>query len=107
MDLQVAGLEELEDRVETALDRIAELQMGVRMQSDAFFSQPFMDDHTDFKSFTAFCEKSPWALEENREIQDVSRKALNEYVAARTDFETWEEMKTCAAQERIIEQIQS
>ena len=107
MDLQVAGLEDLKDRVGTALDRIAELQMGTRIQSDAFFSEPFMDDHTEFDSFAAFCEQSPWTLEERRDIQDVTCERLDEYVAERTDFETWERMKTQAAEERIIDQIQS
>jgi len=107
MDLQVAGLEDLEKRVGNALDRIGELQAGTRVQSDAFFSQAFMDDHTDFDSFAAFCNQSPWPLDEVSDVQDVSRERLNEYIDATTDFETWEGMKTQAAEEEIIDQIVS
>jgi len=107
MDLQVSELEDLEDRLESALERIADLQMGARIQSDTFFSQPFMDDHTEFDSFAAFCEQSPWTLEQESDVQDVPRNRLDDYVADRTDFETWEGMKTQAAEERIIDRIHS
>jgi len=107
MDLQVAGLEDLEERVGNALARIGELQAGTSVQSDAFFSRPFMRDHTEFDSFAAFCTQSPWALDDVSDVQDVSRDQLNEYIAATTDFETWEEMKTQAAEDAIIDQIVS
>ena len=105
MDLQVAGLEDLQDRVGTALDRIGELQAGTRVQSDALFSHPFMDNHTEFTSFAAFCEESPWVLDNRSDIQNVPREQLNDYVATTTDFESWEGMKTQAAEEEIIDQI--
>lgn len=107
MDLQVAGLEDLEERIADALDRIGQLQAGTRVQSDAFFSQPFMRDHTEFDSFAAFCNQSPWALDDVGDVQDISRDPLNEYIDATTDFETWEGMKTQAAEEEIIDQIVS
>ncbi|WP_148414121.1 hypothetical protein [Haloferax sp. KTX1] len=107
MDLRVAGLNGLEERVESALDRIGELQAGTRVQSDAFFSQPFMSDHTEFDSFAAFCEQSPWPLDDVGDVQDVPRDRLNGYIASTTDFETWEGMKTRAAEEEIIDQIVS
>ncbi|RDZ51083.1 hypothetical protein C5C07_15830 [Haloferax sp. Atlit-4N] len=107
MDLQITGLEDLEERVGNALNRIGELQAGTRIQSDTFFSQPFMRDHTEFDSFAAFCDQSPWAFDDVADVRDVSRARLDEYVAGRTDFETWEEMKTRAAEEEIIDQIVS
>ncbi|MCO8267145.1 hypothetical protein NKF06_11220 [Haloferax sp. AB510] len=107
MELQIAGLEDLEERVGNALTRIGELQAGTRVQSDALFSQSFMRDHTEFDSFDAFCTQSPWAFDDIDDAQDISRDRLNEYTAARTDFETWEEMKTQAAEEEIIDQLVS
>jgi len=107
MELQVAGLEALKDRAEMALDRIGELQAGTRVQSDAFFSQPFMDDYTAFDSFATFCEQSPWALDDRSDMPELPRDELDEYVASRTDFESWERMKTRAAEEEIIDQIVS
>lgn len=107
MDLQVAGLDDLEARIGNALDRIGELQAGTRVQSDVFFSQPFMREHTQFDSFAAFCAQSPWPLDDVGDIQDLSRARLNEYIATTTEFETWEGMKTRAAEEEIIDRVVS
>lgn len=107
MDLQIGGLEDLEETLVTAVDRIGELQAGTRVRSDEFFADPFMADHTEFGSFTAFCEHSPWSLEEPREIRHVDRQRLDTYVADTTEFESWEAMKTQAAEEEIVDQVVS
>ncbi|MFC6977309.1 hypothetical protein ACFQL1_25410 [Halomicroarcula sp. GCM10025709] len=105
MDLQVAGLEDLEEKVGDALDRIGELQAGTRIQSETFFSQQFMREHTEFNSFEAFCTQSPWNLDSIGDVQDLSREQLNEYIDDTTEFQTWEGMKTQAAEEEIIDLI--
>ncbi|MDS0282318.1 hypothetical protein [Haloarcula onubensis] len=105
MDLQATELGDLEDRLSDALDRLGELQAGTRVSSDAFFSEPFMRNHTEFDSFVAFYEHAPWSLTEPTDVQGVPRQALNDYVAATTDFESWEAMKTQAAEEEIIDQV--
>jgi len=107
MDLQAGALEDFKSRIGTVLDRIGELQAGRRVQSDAVFSEPFMDDHTEFDSFDAFCEQSPWTIDDRDDVRDVPRERLDEYVAARTDFETWERMETRAAEEELIDQVVS
>jgi hypothetical protein len=88
MDRQVPGLDDLTGRVATALDRIGELQAGTRVRSDAFFSRSFMAEHTEFDTFAAFCGQSPWAFDDRSDKEGVPRDKLDEYVAARTDFET-------------------
>lgn len=105
MSLQVVELEDLEERVSNAIDRIGELQAGSRVQSTALLSEPFVDDHTEFGSFAEFCEQSPWALDEGRDVREVPRDRLDEYVAEHTDFGSWEAMRTRAAEEEIIDQV--
>lgn len=102
MDIRVEELDELRDRVDDALDTIVEYQLGTRVNSDEFFSRPFMEDHTEFDSFRAFCRQSPWSLDSPSDIQGVPSRELDEYVSNTTDFETWEEMKTKAAEEAIL-----
>ena len=107
MDLQVAGLEDIEETLGDALNRISELQAGTRVTSETFFSEKFMHAHTEFDSFAAFCAQSPWSLDSVGDVQAVSRDQLNEYIADTTDFDTWEAMKTQAAEEEIIERVVS
>ncbi|WP_226481589.1 hypothetical protein [Natrinema amylolyticum] len=103
MDLRTGDLVDLEGRLQTAVARIGTLQAGTRVRSDDFFSESFMRDHTQFDSFTAFCEASPWSLEDSRNIRHVRGRRLDTYVADMTDFEDWEAMKTQAAEEEIVD----
>ncbi|WP_226041062.1 hypothetical protein [Natrinema sp. DC36] len=107
MDLRIRGLADLEDRLETAADRIGEFRAGTHVSFSEFFSDAFMRDHTQFDSFAAFCEASPWSLEESRDIQHVDRQQLDAYVADATAFENWDAMKTQAAEAEIIERVVS
>lgn len=46
MDIQVGGLDQLEEQVADALEQIGELQAGTRVNSEAFFAEPFMRETT-------------------------------------------------------------
>lgn len=102
MDIQIGGLDDLKERFDEAMETIVEYQLGTRVDSDEFFSEPFMEDHTEFDSFRAFCDESPWTLDTPEDIQSVPSSELDGYVSKTTDFETWEEMKTTAAEEAIV-----
>ncbi|MFB6178680.1 MAG: hypothetical protein ABEI77_03020 [Halorientalis sp.] len=105
MNLQIAGLEDFADRIESVHDTIGHWQAGPRVQSDAVFSQPFVDDHTAFESFDELCAHSPWSLDEPDDIRNVPRPELDAYLRETTEFESFEEMETLAAEEEIIDQV--
>ena len=56
-------------------------------------------------SFGAFCTQGPWNLDGISDVQALSREQLNEYIDDRTEFQTWEGMKTQAAEDEIIDLI--
>ncbi len=97
----------LAEPLDAVIDRIGNVRAGTRVSSGAVFSDPFVRDHTRFDSFAEFCERSPWSLREPDDIRDVDREQLDEYVEETTDFETWDEMDTLAAEEEIIDQVMS
>ncbi len=108
MDVQIADLDDFEDALQRALDRIGELRAGTRVSSDAFFSNPFMREHTQYDSFEAFRTDAP--VELNVPLDDQSETdwdRLDGYVSEVTEFETWEAMQTEAAQAEIIDQLVS
>jgi len=105
MDIQVGGLEQLEERVNGALERIGELQAGTWINSDSFFPEPFMQEHTDYDSFDAFCADAPWSVSEAGAVERVADRKLNAHVAATTVFEDWEAMKTAAAEKKILAEL--
>lgn len=106
-DLRVSELDPFHGRLEKAQERVFELQAGTRVDSDEFFSEEFMRSHTQFDSFHAFYRESPWTLDEKCSIDELPNERLDAYVAGTTEFETWEEMKTRAAQEEIFDQLRT
>ena len=104
MDPRDIELADLPPWTRAVLDRIGEARVNDRLAADALVSEPFMRQHTDFESFAGFCEASPWPLEEPREIRSVPRRHLDRYVERTTDFESWNAMRTRAAEEAIVEQ---
>lgn len=104
MATRVEALEGIESRASAMLDKLWELQTSQRVSSDAVISQPFMRDHTEFDSFVDFVDRCPWSITNPSSIREVPRDELDDYVATTTDFETWEEMETQAAEEALVEQ---
>jgi len=104
-DLRVSELDPLHGRLEAALERVFELQAGTRVDSNDFFSEEFMRSHTQFDSFHAFYRESSWNLEEPSAMDELPNESLDSYVVETTEFTTWEEMKTVAAEEEILDQL--
>jgi hypothetical protein len=95
----------LAEQLHTVHNRIGELQASTRVRSDAVFSDQFMRDHTEFTSFTAFCEQSQWSSHDLQNVEEVDREQLSRYVANTTGFETWGAMNAQAAEEELIDQL--
>lgn len=101
---QDGGFIDGDTRVGTVIDTLGEIQTSRRLRSDDVISEPFMRDHTAFDTFADFVDASPWSLSEPRRIDDVPRDALDDYVERTTEFQSWDEMETQAAEEAIVEQ---
>lgn len=85
-------------------DRIGDLRADEWVSSGTVFSEQFIHEHTEFESFTAFREQSPVPLTNGDLDRDVDSRRLDDYVADTTEFDTWEEMVTPAAEEEIVAQ---
>ncbi|MFB6172316.1 MAG: hypothetical protein ABEJ23_07260 [Haloarculaceae archaeon] len=106
MEVLTTDLDELEASLQQALDRIGDFRAGTRVDSDAFFAEPFMRAHTDYETFDAFREDAP--VELDVPVEDpATRGQVDDFVADATEFETWEEMQTTAAQEEVVDQLLS
>lgn len=107
------GLVGLKKRLTDALERIAAFEEGARFESDELFPTAFMGKHTQFESFEEFYEQGPWTGEFNEgqgfdEMLDgVSPDEVDHYVAETTRFSSWELMQTRAAEDHILDSLQS
>ncbi|GAD51626.1 hypothetical protein MBEHAL_0386 [Halarchaeum acidiphilum MH1-52-1] len=107
MDVRIEGVDDLEAALERGLERIGELRAGTRVDSDAFFSKPFMREHTEYGTFGAFRADAPLDFDVPLDESTTRRRRADRFVSDVSDFETWEEMKTRAAHEEILDQLLS
>ncbi|MBI4856132.1 MAG: hypothetical protein HY818_05275 [Acetobacterium woodii] len=65
---------------------------------DAFeaFSDDFMIENTSFKSFQEFIDTSGFEMENNEQLELISKTELDGFVRANTKFETYKEMSETA-----------
>lgn len=96
-------------RVETLLPRLTArlggaLTPATRGPADGcgFFSDTFISRHTDFDSVDEFCQACPAGQESVGGVQRLGADEREAFVAARTDFESWAEMKRSAAMTDLV-----
>lgn len=63
---------------------------GSRAAPADLFTQPFVQQHTDASTLAVFVEESPAGN------GDASREEFDAYVAAHSEFDSWEEMARTA-----------
>jgi len=70
-----------------------------------FFAPAFMQEYTQFESFSAFCAASPWAIETRDDLDDLPPADLDRYVDRTTQFDSWVRMRNRAAVREIRERL--
>jgi len=108
VDVLLADREGLRDVLADVVDRIGAARAGPRAGDDAVFSDPFVRAHTAYGSFEAFRADAPADLDVlfDRDAPGAPRR-VNEFVDDVTEFETWEEMESRAAQAEIVDRLLS
>lgn len=86
MDIEIEGL----DKLKKQLEEMADLGGGVPMVE--IFNPEFMMMYTDFDSFEAFLEASPWSVESQEDFEAIPEDEFDEYVNEHTEFPSWDVM---------------
>jgi hypothetical protein len=102
LDPGVETLDPRDARLTAAVERL--LAPETRSETDAtdYFSDSFVNRHTDFESLEAFCRACPCERDTIGGVQGLDAAERDEFVAARTDFETWQEMTQHAAATDLV-----
>ena len=89
-------LEKLEQNVSKA---------GGEMSLEDLFNEKFMKKYTEFNNIQDFFNNSPFEFETDEEFEQIDEKELDQYVAANTQFPSWEDMMVKAGQEELVRQL--
>lgn len=97
LDLRVKTSDPVPSRVRTVLEQALAPETRSSYDAETFFSDSFIQRHTEFESFDAFCRACPSERDSIGAIQRLSDDDREAFVATTTDFETWAEMKERSA----------
>lgn len=86
MDLEIEGLDDLQEQLEEMAD------LGGEVPMVEIFTPEFMMMYTDFGSFEAFLEASPWTVESQEDFEAIPEDDFDKYVDEHTEFPSWEVM---------------
>lgn len=96
MDIEIEGLDELEDALDEMLGDALKLGETNEIPFTELFPPDFMRLYSDFDNIEHFFEASPWEVESQQDFHEIPQEAFDDYVANHTDFPDWETMQETA-----------
>jgi hypothetical protein len=103
--MKAAGFDELVRKLKEMQQRAREINGTHRLAFSELFSDEFMKEHTDFKSFPQMVEENPFETQSKEDLEAVPDDEWEEYVSSRTRFANWEAMREAAAGDWISRQM--
>lgn len=103
--LRDGDLSWLRHRLRGAITHTYELEGRTSVRSDELFSPTFMQRHTQFEAFEAFCTASPSDGDEFHDLQRLPDETLDTFVSNTTDFGSWEGMKRSATISNVMDLV--
>ena len=98
-------INDLEDDLDDLEDNIQELDDTNAATLTDLLTESFMRKYTDFESFEAFCEASPWEVETEEDLEAIPDAEADQYVNKHTQFTNSEQMMGKAHKEWTARQL--
>lgn len=105
MDVEIDGLDELEDYFEQLEEKAKELEGENEVPFSELFDASFMRKHTPYSDFMAFLEAGGFEVETQEDFEAIPEAELDEHIRETTGLESWEEMQTAATEAWLTEQL--
>lgn len=96
MTVEITGFDDLDgfrERVESSDGKVPMAQL---------FTSDFMQNYTEFETFEAFLDRSPWAVETQADFESIPADELDAYVEERTGFDSWATMLSVGGREYVL-----
>lgn len=96
MAVEITGFDDLDgfrERVESSEGEVPMTDL---------FTPDFMQNYTEFTTFDAFLDRSPWPVETQEDFEAIPADELDAYVRERTGFDSWETMLSVAGREYVL-----
>ena len=105
MGIDTSGFDDLADKLDEMQESVKEIDGSHQVPLTELFPSKFMRRHTDAHDVDQFLENSPWNIESQADFEDIPEIELDQYVDQHSEFRTWEQMQSKAAQEWMERQL--
>ncbi|WP_368251194.1 hypothetical protein [Enterococcus sp. 2201sp1_2201st1_B8_2201SCRN_220225] len=102
MGVKIQGLDQLQKRLKQMEQSASSLNGSHSVSFNDLFTKKFMNRYTDFSIIDEFVEKSGFDFSDMESIDEAD---LDSFVNENTQFESWNKMKTKAAEEWTARQL--
>lgn len=96
MAVEITGFDDLDgfrERVDSS---------GGEVPMDELFTPDFMQNYTEFETFEAFLDRSPWTVETQADFEAIPSDELDAFVEGRTGFDSWATMLSVGGREYVL-----
>jgi len=95
-ELEVSGLDETRHRLEDLQRRIEALEGEHKVSLTELFPADFLRKYTDFESLQEMFEAGRFVVDSREDFENIPEDQLNRFIAKRTQFSSWKEMRGAA-----------
>ncbi|WP_251922949.1 hypothetical protein [Salinibacter ruber] len=105
MDVEIEGLDDLENYFEQLEEKAKELEGENEVPFSELLDASFMREHTPHTDFMAFLEAGGFEVETQEDFEAIPEAELDEHIRETTELESWEEMQAAATKAWVVEQM--
>ena len=97
--MKIEGFDKIQKKLRQMKKAAKELDGTHSVSFEDLFTTPFMKKYTQFQSIEEFFSSSSFNVTSQEDFEVIPEEDMDAYVASNTNFETWENMLSKAAEE--------
>jgi len=104
VDIKITGMEDLLKNLEDLPSKVKRSIEG-KVSLSELFNQSFMKKYSSFNSIEELFNFGNLKIKSEKDFEEISEEKLNKVVREKTNFNSWKEMLSAAANEYIKKKI--
>jgi hypothetical protein len=102
--IKLSSLDDVKKKLESIRNKIDELN-SKEIQYFELFSSSFMHSHSNFSSFSELLEAGGFIVNTEEDFSKISGHKFDTHISKTTDFDDWEDMRRCAIDQYIKQNL--
>lgn len=105
MGMKITGFDEFEKKLKKIQSDVNKLSGERTVSFDELFNSDFMDKHTKFQSFEELLKGGGFVVNSPEDFAAISDDEFDKHISKTTDFDSWGDMQSRAAEEYYVRKM--